>query len=238
MTAEEIPTCREEIYDIAQFVDLPSGSRAVFIVVSTCNLNVEASDSMLRHFNYHFDISRFSENRLSTRPVRREIHKGTYEIIAKKGGYARGRISDLSRNNKYKSNDTGYTRRKNFPRNLLRIFPLQSTSPRRNVLRTFFSGTDAACSPTVSWLSRLSWRSRLWKEAVISLTVTRLGEESGNVRARRRRERCRTRRSGVAKAFNFPLLADGGRHTPFRSELSLLESYGRRMSGWGGPNVA
>lgn len=45
-------------------------------------------------------------------------------------------------------------------------------------------------------------------------------------------------RGGVAKAFNFPLLADGGRHTPFRSELSLRESYGRRMSGWGGPNVA
>lgn len=73
MTAEkEIRTCREEIYDIAQFVDLPSGSRAAFIVVSTCNLNVEASDSMPRHFNYHFDISKFSENRLSTRPVRRE----------------------------------------------------------------------------------------------------------------------------------------------------------------------
>jgi len=36
MTAEkEIHACREEIYDIAQFVDLPSGSRAAFIVVST-----------------------------------------------------------------------------------------------------------------------------------------------------------------------------------------------------------
>lgn len=61
----------------------------------------------------------------------------------------------LSRNNKYKSNDTGYTRRKNFSRNLLRIFPLQSTSPRTNVLR-FSPG--AACSSTVSWLSRVSWR--------------------------------------------------------------------------------
>lgn len=51
-------------------------------------------------------------------------------------------------------------------------------------------------------------------------------------------EKKKKSRGGVAKAFNFPLLADGGRHTPFRSRLSLCESYGRRMSGWGGPNVA
>lgn len=236
MTAEkEIHACREEIYDIAQFVDLPSGSRAAFIVVSTWMWKC-----LFHCRDISITISIFQDLRkilLSTRLVRREIHRGTYEIIAKEGRIRSWKSLRLSRNNKYTSNGTRYTRRKNFSRNLLRIFPLHSTSP-RNVLRTFFPGTGAACSSTVSWLSRVSWRSRVGKEAVISLTVTRLREESGNARARRRRERCRTRRSGVAKAFNFPLLADGGRHTPFRSELSLPESYGRRMSGWGGPNVA
>lgn len=82
-------------------------------------------------------------------------------------------------------------------------------------------------------VSGFAAESRLWKEAVISLTVTRLKEESEKTRDRRRGWR-----GGLAKAFNFPLLADGGRHTPFRSELSLPENYGRRMSGWGGPNVA
>lgn len=80
------------------------------------------------------------------------------------------------------------------------------------------------------------------------------GESKGERKKERKRQRKRdsnwngarekrknvsaARARRVAKAFNFPLLADGGRHTPFRSELSLPESYGSRMSGWGGPNVA
>lgn len=46
-------------------------------------------------------------------------------------------------------------------------------------------------------------------------------------------------RGGVARRHSISLFsrAEGG-NTPFRSKLSLRESYGRRMSGWGGPNVA
>lgn len=116
---------------------------------------MEASDSVPRHFNYHFGISRFAENRLSTRPVRRNTPESVRNNSGEKRIRSRRRVSDYHVTTSIKATILDIcTRQKNFSRNLLRIFPLQSTSP-TNVLR-FSPG--AACSSTVSWLSRVSWR--------------------------------------------------------------------------------
>lgn len=206
-------------------------NRAAFIAVSTCNLTVEVWFNV-KTFQLPFRYFKIRGKSFinSTCTQIYIAYERTYEIWRRR----KTALSDyqVTTNTKATVLDRQW---KNFSQNLLRFFYYNLSYVASNVLR---SPPGAACSSTVSWLSRVSWRSRLWKEAVISLTVTRLKEESENERARRRERATLARWGGVAKAFNFPLLADGGRHTPFRSELSLPENYGRRMSGWGGPNVA
>jgi len=105
-------------------------------------------------------------------------------------------------------------RRKNFSQNLLRFFYYNLSYVASNVLRSL---PGAACSSTVSWLSRVSRRSRFSKEAVISLTVTRLKEESESERARRRERATldeeRLRRHSISLFSRM----EGGTHPSVRS---------------------
>jgi len=100
-----------------------------------------------------------------------------YENIQNGGAERRGTFAVLSDYQVTTNTKATVLWWKNFSQNLLRFFYYNLSYVASNVLR---SPPGAACSSTVSWLSRVSERSRLWKEAVISLTVTRLKEESEN----------------------------------------------------------
>lgn len=91
---------------------------------------------------------------------------------AKKDGTLR-----LSSNNKYKSNGAGYTTEE-FLSEFITIFLLQSLL--RCLERIAFSSRRGLFVDRFVVVSGFAERSRLWKEAVISLTVTRLKEESEN----------------------------------------------------------
>lgn len=162
-------------------------NRAAFIATSTCNLSVEVwfnaktFQLLFRYFKIH------GKSFINSTCTQMYIHVyciytyETYEIEAEVNGtFAVFSDYQVTTNTKATVLDI---RRKNFSRNLLRFFYYNLSYVTSNVLR-FPPG--AACSSTVSWLSRVSRTSRLWKETVISLTVTWLKKETENKRARRR----------------------------------------------------
>lgn len=124
---------------------------------------------MSGHFNYHFGISRFVKNRLSTRRACR--YTCIYVLHIKEHTKKRRRKTvrsryslRLSSNNKYKSNGVraGYTAEE-FLSEFITIFLLQSLL--RRLERIAFSCRRGLCADRFVVVSGFAEESRLWKRS-------------------------------------------------------------------------
>lgn len=173
-------------------------NRAAFIAASTCNLNVEVRLNA-KTFQLPFRYCKIrGKSFINSTYTQICIAYGTYEGGEKR--YVRGTLR-LSSNNKYnKSNDAGYTAEE-FLSEFITIFLLQSLL--RRLERITFSSRRGLFVDRFVVVSGFAEEPRLWKEAVISLTVTRLKEESQNERVRRRETDVRMERRGY-EGIQFP----------------------------------